>query len=107
MLTSQVIFTMHRQTLTTCLYQCSILHGLKYEFKFISCCYTVVLILILPIHHSPKPHEIPLPEDECLPSTGVLGHAFYKIRNTEDPSHNQLPNADTIAYASKILLKGP
>ena len=23
------------------------------------------------------------------------------------PSHNQPPNADTIAYASKILLKGP
>jgi hypothetical protein len=22
-----------------------------------------------------------------------------------DPSHNQLPNADTIAYTSKILLK--
>jgi hypothetical protein len=24
-----------------------------------------------------------------------------------DPSHNQLPNADTIAHTSKILLKGP
>jgi hypothetical protein len=24
-----------------------------------------------------------------------------------DPSHNQLPNADTIAYTSKILLKEP
>jgi hypothetical protein len=24
-----------------------------------------------------------------------------------DPSHNQPPNADIIAYASKILLKGP
>jgi hypothetical protein len=24
-----------------------------------------------------------------------------------DPSYNQLPNADTIAYTSKILLKGP
>ena len=24
-----------------------------------------------------------------------------------DPSHNQLPNADTIAYTSKILLKNP
>jgi hypothetical protein len=23
------------------------------------------------------------------------------------PSHNQLPNVDTIAYTSKILLKGP
>jgi hypothetical protein len=26
---------------------------------------------------------------------------------SRDPSHNQLPNADTIAYTSKILLKGP
>jgi hypothetical protein len=25
----------------------------------------------------------------------------------EDPSHNQPPNADTITYTSKILLKGP
>jgi hypothetical protein len=25
----------------------------------------------------------------------------------KDPSHNQPPNADTIAYTSKILLKGP
>jgi hypothetical protein len=24
-----------------------------------------------------------------------------------DPSHNQPPNTDTIAYTSKILLKGP
>jgi hypothetical protein len=24
-----------------------------------------------------------------------------------DPSHNQHPNTDTIAYTSKILLKGP
>jgi hypothetical protein len=24
-----------------------------------------------------------------------------------DPSHNQPPNADTIEYTSKILLKGP
>jgi hypothetical protein len=24
-----------------------------------------------------------------------------------NPSHNQLPNADTIAYTNKILLKGP
>jgi hypothetical protein len=26
---------------------------------------------------------------------------------SRDPTHNQLPNADTIAYTSKILLKGP
>jgi hypothetical protein len=25
---------------------------------------------------------------------------------SSDPPHNQLPNADTIAYTSKILLKG-
>jgi hypothetical protein len=24
-----------------------------------------------------------------------------------DPSHNQPPNSDTIAYTNKILLKGP
>jgi hypothetical protein len=27
--------------------------------------------------------------------------------HTQDPSHNQPPNANTIAYTSKILLKGP
>ena len=26
---------------------------------------------------------------------------------SRDPPHNQLPNADTTAYTSKILLKGP
>ena len=26
---------------------------------------------------------------------------------SRDPSHNQPPNDDTIAYTSKILLKGP
>jgi hypothetical protein len=26
---------------------------------------------------------------------------------SRDPSHNQSPNADTVAYKSKILLKGP
>jgi hypothetical protein len=26
---------------------------------------------------------------------------------TGDPSNNQPPNGDTVAYASKILLKGP
>ena len=26
---------------------------------------------------------------------------------SRDPPHNQLPNADTIAYTSKILLKDP
>jgi hypothetical protein len=33
-----------------------------------------------------------------------------KLTNSKlygDPSHNQPPNADTIAYTSKILLKGP
>jgi hypothetical protein len=29
------------------------------------------------------------------------------IAISRDPSHNQLPNADTLAYTSKILLKGP
>jgi hypothetical protein len=26
---------------------------------------------------------------------------------TGDPSHNRPPNADTIAYTSKVLIKGP
>jgi hypothetical protein len=30
-----------------------------------------------------------------------------KTATPGDLSHNQPPNADTIAYASKILLKGP
>jgi hypothetical protein len=30
-----------------------------------------------------------------------------EIAISRDPSHNQPPNADTIAYTSKILLKGP
>jgi hypothetical protein len=34
-----------------------------------------------------------------------MGHLETAISG--DPSHNQLPNADTIAYTSKILLKGP
>jgi hypothetical protein len=35
----------------------------------------------------------------------LLDHLETAI--SRDPPHNQLPNADTIAYASKILLKGP
>ena len=34
-----------------------------------------------------------------------LDHLVIAI--SRDPSQNQLPNADTIAYTSKILLKGP
>jgi ATP-binding cassette subfamily F protein 1 len=30
-----------------------------------------------------------------------------EVSSRQDPSHNQPPNSDTIAYASKILLKGP
>ena len=30
-----------------------------------------------------------------------------EIAISGDPSHNQLPNADTRAHTSKILLKGP
>ena len=35
---------------------------------------------------------------QCVPSQEA---------ESSDPSHDQLPNADTIAYTSKILLKGP
>jgi hypothetical protein len=47
---------------------------------------------------------------------GVIGTEFGgEMKRTDhletaisgDPSHNQPPNADTIAYTSKILLKGP
>jgi hypothetical protein len=31
----------------------------------------------------------------------------WTIQRLPHPSHNQPPNADTIAYATKILLKGP
>jgi hypothetical protein len=30
-----------------------------------------------------------------------------RLKKSGDPSHNQPPNTDTIAYASKFLLKGP
>jgi hypothetical protein len=30
-----------------------------------------------------------------------------EIAIPRDPSHNQPPNVDTIAYTNKILLKGP
>jgi hypothetical protein len=30
-----------------------------------------------------------------------------EIAISGDPSHNQLPDSDTIAYTRKILLKGP
>ena len=35
----------------------------------------------------------------------MMDHLVIAI--SRNPSHNQLPNADTIAYTSKILLKGP
>ena len=39
---------------------------------------------------------------------GALLHIVIALlRLFGDPSHNQPPNADTIAYTSKILLKGP
>jgi hypothetical protein len=33
--------------------------------------------------------------------------AIWSLKIPGDPSHNQPPNADTIVYASKILLKDP
>jgi hypothetical protein len=38
---------------------------------------------------------------------GVKMKGWTIQRSPGDPSHNQPPNPDTIAYASKILLKGP
>ena len=35
------------------------------------------------------------------------GWTIQRLAHPGGPSHNQPPNADTIAYASKILLTGP
>ena len=35
------------------------------------------------------------------------GWTIQRLPHPGNPSHNQPPNTDTIAYASKILLKGP
>jgi hypothetical protein len=35
------------------------------------------------------------------------GRTMQRLPPFKDPYHNQLPNADTLAYASKILLTGP
>jgi hypothetical protein len=35
------------------------------------------------------------------------GRTIQRLPHPGAPSHNQLPNTDIIAYASKILLKGP
>ena len=37
----------------------------------------------------------------------MKGWTIKSLPYPGDPSHNQLPNADTITYTSKILLKGP
>ena len=37
----------------------------------------------------------------------MKGWTIFLTAKPGDPSHNQPPNADTIAYACKILLKGP
>ena len=46
------------------------------------------------------------------PMEGITETKFERMDHvvtaiSKDPSHNQPPNADTIAYTSKILLKGP
>jgi hypothetical protein len=37
----------------------------------------------------------------------MKGWTIQRLPHHGDPSHNQQPNPDTIAYASKILLEGP
>jgi hypothetical protein len=37
----------------------------------------------------------------------MKGWTIQILPQPRDPSHNQPPKPDTIAYASKILLKGP
>jgi hypothetical protein len=51
-------------------------------------------------------------EREMMEADNVLRSCDERMDHLEtaisrDPPHNQLPNADTIAYTSKILLKGP
>jgi hypothetical protein len=49
-----------------------------------------------------------LSSNNCLCSAFLQGeHIHLETAIPWDPSHNQPPNADTIAYTSKILLKGP
>jgi formyltetrahydrofolate synthetase len=51
-----------------------------------------------------------LKKHDCGPSViaGIpLKKDHLETAISGDPSHNQLPNANTIAYTSKILLKGP
>jgi hypothetical protein len=36
----------------------------------------------------------------------MKGWTTQRLPKPRDPSHNQPPNPDTIAYARKILLKG-
>jgi hypothetical protein len=42
-----------------------------------------------------------------VPEMGVLQMDHLETAMPRDPSHNQPLNAATIAYKSKILLKGP
>jgi hypothetical protein len=44
-------------------------------------------------------------ETKCGAETERMDHLETAI--SMDPSHNQPPNGDTIAYTSKSLLKGP
>jgi hypothetical protein len=37
----------------------------------------------------------------------MKGWTIQRLPHPEIPSHNQPPNADTMAYASMVLLKGP
>ena len=37
----------------------------------------------------------------------MKGWTYLVTTSHRDPSHNQPPNPDTIAYASKFSLKGP
>jgi hypothetical protein len=39
--------------------------------------------------------------------TKMEGKTIQRLSQPGDPFHKQPPNPDTIAYASKILLKGP
>jgi hypothetical protein len=65
-------------------------------------CFTSFLNTRVYLHHS----VVQLITVSWLISKTIAGFLCWSFA-PGDPSHNQPPNADTIAYASKILLKGP
>jgi hypothetical protein len=69
-------------------------------------------------HDDGEAESSPSPSEGCYQNIDFQAARMRVLKPTKrtdhletaisgDPSHNQLPNADTIAYTNKILLKGP